>query len=127
MSWSTSSTVMPAASLLLIHARIDSSTGFCDTAQSMEQFIVYRTIQGIGGGALMPDQINWRWIFYINLPFGIISLWFIAQFYRETLHLKKLKIDWFGALTLVGAVVSFMSAFELGGNRYAWDSTPILS
>ncbi|TBL77335.1 MDR family MFS transporter [Paenibacillus thalictri] len=141
-------------------------SALCGTSQSMVQLIVYRAIQGIGGGSLMPiaftiiydiyppekrgkmvglfgavfglssvmgpllgafitDQINWRWVFYINLPFGVVSLFFIAQFYRENLQLKKLKIDWFGALTLVGSVVSLMLTLELGGRQYAWTSAPI--
>lgn len=140
----------------------------CGTANSIEQLSIYRAIQGIGGGSLMPiaftiifdifppekrgkmtglfgavfglssvfgpllgayitDQIDWRWIFYINLPLGIISLYFISQFYKETLQLRKLKIDWLGAITLVGSVVSLMFALELGGNEYAWDSTQIIS
>ncbi|TKI95499.1 MFS transporter, partial [Bacillus wiedmannii] len=40
---------------------------------------------------------------------------------------RKQKIDWFGAITLVGAVVSLMFALELGGQKYDWDSSFILS
>ncbi|WP_052339585.1 MDR family MFS transporter [Gorillibacterium massiliense] len=145
-----------------------AGSALCGTAQNMDQLIIYRAIQGIGGGSLTPiafaiifdifppekrgkmtglfgavfgvagvvgpllgafitDQIHWRWIFYINLPFGFLSLWLIAAFYRETLQLKKLKIDWFGALTLVGSVVCLMFALELGGHQYAWDSAPIIT
>ncbi|MEH7455613.1 MFS transporter, partial [Gottfriedia acidiceleris] len=126
-------------------------SALCGTANSIVQLSVYRAIQGIGGGSLMPiaftiifdifppekrgkmtglfgavfglssvfgpllgayitDQIDWRWIFYINLPLGITSLYLISQFYKENLHLRKLKIDWFGAITLVGSVVSLMFA-----------------
>lgn len=143
-------------------------SALCGTANSIVQLSVYRAIQGVGGGSLMPiaftiifdifppekrgkmtglfgavfglssvfgpllgayitDQIDWRWIFYINLPLGIISLFFIAKFYKETLQLKKLKIDWFGAITLVGSVVSLMFALELGGNEYDWNSIQIIS
>ncbi|MEH6938231.1 MDR family MFS transporter [Bacillus sp. JJ664] len=143
-------------------------SALCGTANSIEQLSIYRAIQGIGGGSLMPiaftiifdifppekrgkmtglfgavfgissvfgpllgayitDQIDWRWIFYINLPLGIISLYFISQFYKETLQLRKLKIDWLGAITLVGSVVSLMFGLELGGNEYAWDSPQIIS
>ncbi|MBB2482599.1 MDR family MFS transporter [Heyndrickxia shackletonii] len=143
-------------------------SALCGTAQSITQLSIYRAIQGIGGGSLMPiaftiifdifppekrgkmtglfgavfglssvvgpllgayitDQIDWRWIFYINLPLGVISLFFIIQFYKENLNLKKLKIDWIGAITLIGAVVSLMFALELGGNQYAWGSTMIIS
>jgi len=143
-------------------------SALCGTSQTIVQLSIYRAIQGIGGGSLMPiaftiifdifppekrgkmmglfgavfglssvigpllgayitDQIDWRWIFYINLPLGIISFIFITLFYKESLDLKKLKIDWFGAITLVGSVVSLMFALELGGNQYAWDSTVIIS
>jgi EmrB/QacA subfamily drug resistance transporter len=140
----------------------------CGTAQSIEQLSVYRAIQGIGGGALVPitftiifdsfppekrgkmtglfgavfglssifgpllgayitDNISWHWIFYINLPLGIISLILIALFYKESLEHRKQKIDWLGAVTLVGAVVCLMFALELGGNKYNWNSGIILS
>ncbi|THF77276.1 MDR family MFS transporter [Cohnella fermenti] len=86
-------------------------------------------LSGIMGpllGAFITDQIDWRWIFYINVPFGLLSLWFIAQFYRETVQRRKLRIDWFGAITLVGAIICLMFALELGGNEYAWASAPIV-
>jgi EmrB/QacA subfamily drug resistance transporter len=140
----------------------------CGTAGSIEQLSVYRAIQGIGGGALVPitftiifdifppekrgkmgglfgavfglssifgplmgayitDYINWHWIFYINLPLGIISLILIALYYKESLQHQKQKIDWLGATTLVGAVVCLMFALELGGTKYNWDSVNIIS
>jgi EmrB/QacA subfamily drug resistance transporter len=140
----------------------------CGTAQSIEQLSVYRAIQGIGGGALVPivftvifdifppekrgkmtglfgavfglssifgpllgayitDHISWHWVFYINLPLGIIALVLISQFYKESLEHHKQKIDWLGAFTLVGAVVCLMFALELGGNKYDWNSLTILS
>lgn len=140
----------------------------CGTAQSIVQLAVYRAIQGIGGGALVPitftiifdifppeqrgkmgglfgavfglssifgpllgayitDYISWHWIFYINLPLGIVSLILVAQSYKESIEHRKQKIDWIGAGTLVGAVVSLMFALELGGNQYAWNSTVIIS
>ncbi|MBP0726425.1 MFS transporter [Bacillus sp. RG28] len=143
-------------------------SALCGTADTIIKLSIYRAIQGIGGGSLMPiaftiifdifppekrgkmmglfgavfglssvigpllgayitDQINWRWIFYINLPLGIVSFIFISLFYKESLQLKKLKVDWFGAITLVGSVVSLMFGLELGGNKYAWDSTQIIS
>ncbi|WP_240620262.1 MDR family MFS transporter [Peribacillus acanthi] len=141
-------------------------SALCGMAQSIVELSIYRAIQGIGGGSLMPiaftiifdifppekrgkmtglfgavfglssvfgpllgafitDEINWRWIFYINLPLGIISLFLISQFYKENLQLRKLKIDWFGALTLIGSVVSLMFALELG-NEYGWTSASIM-
>jgi EmrB/QacA subfamily drug resistance transporter len=139
----------------------------CGTATSIVQLSLYRAIQGVGGGALMPiaftivfdvfpvekrgkmsgmfgavfglssifgpllgayitDYIHWRWVFYINLPIGLAALLFIALYYKESPVHEKQRIDWAGAITLVGAVVSLMFALELGGNKYAWSSAPIL-
>ncbi|WP_281274984.1 MDR family MFS transporter [Brevibacillus fluminis] len=140
----------------------------CGTATSIIQLSLYRAIQGIGGGALVPiaftimfdavppqqrgklgglfgavfgmssifgpllgayitDYINWHWVFYINLPLGIIAFLFIAFGYSESHEHSKQKIDWWGAFTLVGAVVCLMFALELGGKEYAWDSATIIA
>ncbi|WP_411348115.1 DHA2 family efflux MFS transporter permease subunit [Paenibacillus sp. WLX2291] len=139
----------------------------CGTAQSIVQLSLYRAIQGIGGGALVPiaftivfdtfppekrdkmtgllgavfgmsslfgpllgayitQYFSWRWVFYINVPLGIVSLLLILFFYRESLQRARQQIDWAGAGLLVGAVVSLMFALELGGGTYAWTSLPIV-
>ncbi|RAV16392.1 MDR family MFS transporter [Paenibacillus contaminans] len=139
----------------------------CGMAGSIVELSIYRAIQGIGGGALVPiaftvmfdvippekrgsmgglfgavfgtsslfgpllgayitDYIDWRWIFYINLPIGLIALAFIIFFYHESMEHSKQRIDWWGAATLVGSIVCLMFALELGGQEYAWDSTFIL-
>jgi len=140
----------------------------CGLAGSIEQLSIFRAIQGIGGGALMPiaftivydifpadkrgkmlgllgavfgiagvfgpllgayitDYFGWEWVFYINVPLGIIVLALILKNYKESLTRMKQKIDWAGAITLVIAVVCLMFALEMGGNQYAWDSTMIIS
>jgi EmrB/QacA subfamily drug resistance transporter len=139
----------------------------CGTAHSIVQLAVYRAIQGIGGGALIPlaftilfdvipleqrgkmsgifsgvfglssivgpllgayiaDYINWRWAFYINLPLGLLALALLLSSYHESIEHTKQKIDWWGAITLVGAIVPLMFALELGGNKYDWNSGVIL-
>ncbi|MED2039323.1 MDR family MFS transporter [Bacillus wiedmannii] len=142
-------------------------SALCGTASSIEQLSIYRAIQGIGGGALMPiaftimydifppekrgkmtglfgavfgtssvfgpllgayitDYISWHWVFYINIPLGIISFFFITKYYSESLEFRKQKIDWAGAITLVISIVCLMFALELGGKEYAWNSTVII-
>ncbi|NHN30497.1 MDR family MFS transporter [Paenibacillus agricola] len=142
-------------------------SALCGTAHSIIELSIYRAIQGIGGGALIPiaftimfdsvplesrgklgglfgavfgmssifgpllgayitDYIHWNWIFYINLPLGLLALVLIASFYKESHEHSKQRIDWGGAVTLVGAVICLMFALELGGKEYAWDSTFII-
>lgn len=78
-------------------------------------------------GAYMTDYIKWEWIFYINLPLGLISFLMIAIFYKESLQHAKQRIDWAGAFSLVGAIVCLMFAMELGGKQFAWNSAQIIS
>lgn len=140
----------------------------CGTAENIVQLSIYRAIQGIGGGALVPiaftilfdifpvekrgkmsglfgavfglssifgpllgayitDYVEWRWIFYINLPLGILAFFLVVFFYRESVAHARQRIDWMGAVTLVGAIVCLMFALELGGQTYAWDSAVIIS
>jgi EmrB/QacA subfamily drug resistance transporter len=78
-------------------------------------------------GAYITEFIGWRWVFYINLPFGLISLYLITRNYHEMLKPKQQKIDWLGIITLLGAIIPLMFALELGGKMYDWDSLVIVS
>jgi EmrB/QacA subfamily drug resistance transporter len=77
-------------------------------------------------GAYITDHIAWEWVFYINLPLGVLAFIMIAFFYKESHEHSKNQIDWWGAATLVGAVVCLMFALEFGGKNFAWDSSTIL-
>lgn len=77
-------------------------------------------------GGYITDSLDWSWIFYINLPLGLVSLILIALFYKESSQHAKQKIDWAGAILLVGAVVCCIFGLELGGKTYAWDSPQIV-
>lgn len=77
-------------------------------------------------GASITDTLGWNWVFYINVPIGLVALILIVIFYKESLSHAKQQIDWSGAFTLVGAVVCLMFALELGGAKYAWDSAVII-
>ncbi|GEO25591.1 MFS transporter [Alicyclobacillus acidoterrestris] len=139
----------------------------CGTAHNMDQLAVYRAIQGIGGGALMPvaftiifdvvpreqagkfsgmfgavfglasifgpllgayitQDVNWRWVFYLNVPLGVVTFILIYFYYHESPRHTRQAIDWLGILTLVPAIVSLMFALEFGGNQYAWASVEIV-
>lgn len=77
-------------------------------------------------GAVFTDYLDWRWIFYVNLPLGIVSLVLLLRFYREDRVLHKQTIDWIGLVLLFGSILSLLFLFELGGKTYAWNSLPPL-
>lgn len=144
-----------------------AGSALCGVAHSIVQLSIYRAIQGIGGGALMPiaftivfdifpmekrgkmsglfgavfgtsnlfgpllgayitDHFGWHWVFYINLPLGLVSLLLITLYYHESKQHIKQRIDYLGAFTLVVSVVSLMFALELGGKTYDWNSWVII-
>jgi EmrB/QacA subfamily drug resistance transporter len=78
-------------------------------------------------GGYLTDNLSWRWVFYVNLPVGLIALtvlWFSFPNIRPVVRSRS--IDFLGAATLVAGVVPLLLALSWGGNDYAWTSPVIL-
>ena len=136
-------------------------------SQTMLQLILFRGLQGLGGGGLITlaftvvadvvsprergryqgvfgavfgissvagpvlggwlAEVDWRWIFYINLPTGLAAMIAIDRVLRRhKFPTRERKIDYLGAACLVPAVVCLLLAVTWGGNEYAWNSGLIL-
>jgi EmrB/QacA subfamily drug resistance transporter len=78
-------------------------------------------------GGWFTEDLSWRWIFYINVPIGVIALFAIAA----VLHIpvKKLphRIDWAGTALLSVGVTSLVLLTTWAGTEYAWGSKPIVA
>jgi EmrB/QacA subfamily drug resistance transporter len=139
----------------------------CGAAQSMTQLIVFRGIQGLGGGGLMViamavvgdlvaprdrgryqgifgavfgvatvagpllggffvDNLSWRWIFYVNLPLGILAVAVIGAVFQSRQTAGRHQIDYIGTLVLTGGLSGIVLYTSLGGTTYAWGSKPLL-
>lgn len=79
-------------------------------------------------GGFFVDQVSWHWIFFVNIPVGVIAAIFLASGLRESKQAKKVAIDWGGAVLLVTSIVSLLiTPVLVQNNGYAWDSPLIVS
>ncbi len=76
-------------------------------------------------GGVMVSFFSWRWIFFINLPLGLLSLAGIALFLTEFREKKKaVSLDWSGLVSLTGFLMSVLTLVMTGGRDIAWMSLP---
>lgn len=174
----TSTVIVPIAGKLadLMGRRVIYVTGLiifigasalCGMAQNITELILFRGLQGLGGGIMMPmamiiigdlftgkqrakwqgvfgaifglssvvgpqiggwivDALDWRWVFYINLPVGILAVILIAIALPKHKAIGKVKFDIPGIATMVIGVVSMLLALTFGGKDYAWLSWQII-
>lgn len=138
-------------------------SALCGLSQSMMHLILFRAIQGLGGGGLMvttqaivgdiipprergryqgifgaafgvasvagpllggyfTTNLTWRWIFYINLPLGILALVVLAATLPAQSSFTQRTIDYLGAGLLAAALAAVVLVTDLGGVSYPFSS-----
>jgi DHA2 family multidrug resistance protein len=153
--------------LVLCLAGFTLASMMCGAAQSLEQMIVFRLLQGAFGAALAPlsqsimldmyppekrgsvmalwgmgimlgpilgptlggyltNAFSWRWVFYVNVPFGIAAVAGIWLFFKDTARNADLKFDWFGFAMLALGLGALQLMLDRGTTQGWFDSTEIV-
>lgn len=79
-------------------------------------------VSGPAIGGLLVEYVSWRYVFWINLPLGVLAIMGIMTFLHEKIEKKKHEIDYKGAILLTIAVSSLMVLLVEGGVNIAWTS-----
>ncbi|QDS67491.1 hypothetical protein FKW77_001319 [Venturia effusa] len=88
-------------------------------------------------GGAFTDKLTWRWCFYINLPFGLVTAVFIFFFFSSPKSAKKssavgwkaqaAQMDPLGTVVFMLAVICLLLALQWGGTKYAWGNGRIIA
>jgi EmrB/QacA subfamily drug resistance transporter len=77
-------------------------------------------------GGFLVDNLSWRWVFYENLPVGILAVLIVTtRLHLHTPH-RRHRIDYLGAALLSGGVGALILLATWGGTQYAWGSSMIV-
>jgi EmrB/QacA subfamily drug resistance transporter len=74
-------------------------------------------------GGVITQAFNWRWVFYVNLPVGVLALVMIAIGLRRPPSGKRRSIDYMGTVLLAGTTASLLLLLAWGGNEFPWASS----
>ncbi|MEU2059062.1 MFS transporter [Streptomyces sp. NPDC013455] len=77
-------------------------------------------------GGLFTEHLSWRWVFYVNLPVGVVALAVIATALHIPRRTARHAIDYAGTFLIAAVATCLVLVASLGGTTWAWDSARII-
>ncbi|WP_079103586.1 MDR family MFS transporter [Streptomyces aurantiacus] len=77
-------------------------------------------------GGLFTEHLTWRWVFYVNLPLGIVALAVIAAVLHIPVRSRRHTIDYLGTFLIAAVATCLVLVASLGGSTWAWGSARII-
>lgn len=84
------------------------------------------SIIGPALGAFFVQYVRWAWIFWVNVPIGVLAVVGIWLFLGEGVHKQEHEIDYIGSALIFISISALMVVFIQAGTVWAWSSTPVL-
>ncbi|WP_191561289.1 MDR family MFS transporter [Metabacillus idriensis] len=78
-------------------------------------------------GGYIVDNLEWKWVFWVFLPLGIVALILIWKLFPSAEKKAGEKVDYFGSVFLSATIVFALLGFSWAGTKYDWGSVQILS
>jgi EmrB/QacA subfamily drug resistance transporter len=77
-------------------------------------------------GGYIVDNTTWRWVFYVNLPIGVIAILVTSMKFPKSVHDLSKRIDYAGMVALSSGLAAALLVMTWGGSTFAWDSLEII-
>src|SRR5690625_2712672 len=77
-------------------------------------------------GGIFVEHVHWAWVFWMNIPIGILAICGVWLFLHEGVEQKKHSIDYLGSSLFLVAITSLMVVLIQGGVTWPWLSTPVV-
>lgn len=84
------------------------------------------SVAGPLAGGLITDNIGWRWLFFVGIPFGLLALVFVTRYLHLPHTPRTPVVDVAGIVTLTTALVAILLATSWGGTTYPWADARVL-